>query len=575
MLATFAETRDRLRRSRCKNSEAPDRGATDPILVIAAIAVSLVLLVGGGFAVQGLITNGQDSNAKGDLDKAAVAQESVVTAVEEVYIYDNHRDSEYRALEQPPVKSAVIGFEPTAGGRLIVDASVDADGDKHWIAVSHSRSGAVFMRTSESNAIYPVGSAQVYAAGPQSFPLEVVTIPESAKFPEGFGEADVTAMMDAIDGDYPYFVFADLGEVPGYGEPATPGDNSAGGGDSGGGSADAEPIVWDGPIPGGGLTGSSPTPAAGVMDNGDGGFDILGQPYGVEMTSGEYDPESGYFGIQWEGSDDLPFDVDAAPFRSALPVYQGLYPGYYYDEFDPLWDWPITEVRAFVGGKRIAIDGTNWQFTGSNTSEGFTNFDLYADDVTIGAPADDFLNASAVQINLDGYGWHTFNLNGLANYATSDGDRFRTDMDQFGGTTPYVSQVDTIRASTGFYARFRGPVMPQMDLLGPGTYTPTGVWITLDDGLNTTFSASTMSGAFLRVWETTSTNPCGCFSQWTEATRYELRMQQSLFTPPGYTSSMTRQELRELLDRATVTALINGVEYEFKMHRSANTGQNV
>ncbi|MGW8431677.1 hypothetical protein ACWGJ9_11340 [Curtobacterium citreum] len=51
-----------------------DRAATDPILVIAAIAVSLVLLVGGGFAVSGLVGNAHDSNAKQDVGRVATAE---------------------------------------------------------------------------------------------------------------------------------------------------------------------------------------------------------------------------------------------------------------------------------------------------------------------------------------------------------------------------------------------------------------------------------------------------------------------------------------------------------------------
>lgn len=51
-----------------------DRAATDPILVIAAIAVSLVLLVGGSFAVAGVLNNTRDLNAKADLDRVATAE---------------------------------------------------------------------------------------------------------------------------------------------------------------------------------------------------------------------------------------------------------------------------------------------------------------------------------------------------------------------------------------------------------------------------------------------------------------------------------------------------------------------
>jgi hypothetical protein len=55
-----------------------DRAATDPILVIAAIAVSLVLLVGGGFAVTGLIASGHDANAKSDLGRVAAAESALL-----------------------------------------------------------------------------------------------------------------------------------------------------------------------------------------------------------------------------------------------------------------------------------------------------------------------------------------------------------------------------------------------------------------------------------------------------------------------------------------------------------------
>lgn len=51
-----------------------DRAATDPILVIAAIAVSLVLLLGGGYSASAMIANGKDVNARADLDKVATAE---------------------------------------------------------------------------------------------------------------------------------------------------------------------------------------------------------------------------------------------------------------------------------------------------------------------------------------------------------------------------------------------------------------------------------------------------------------------------------------------------------------------
>ena len=579
MRETFVRTRDRLAESqRRKNPGACDRGATDPILVIAAIAVSLVLLVGGGFAVQGLITNGQDSNAKGDLDKAAVAQESVVTAAEEVYIYDNHPDSEYRALEQPPVKGSAIGFEPTAGGRLIVDASVDADGDKNWIAVSHSRSGAAFMRTSESNAIYPVGSAQVYAAGSQSFPLEVVTIPETAKFPEGFGESDVAAMMAAIDDNVPYFVFADRGAAPGHGNPAAPGagggsggEDGAGGG-SGGGSADADPIVWDGPIPGGGLTGTSPTPTGGVQSNGNLGYDSLGQPYGLQLTEAGID-ESGYLYANYDKGWDmnLPFDPTQEPFVSAMPMTSATFAGF--TSRQPSFDAEVTEVRAFVGGQRIAISGEFWDILPRVGNEGIWGVQISAENVVLGAPVNDFLNAGVLQIRLETGDWQTFNFEGLADYNTQSGDRFRQDVDFYTTTVPQVTRLDLNGGTEGFQMRAQGPRFPQMVLPANGTYTPQGVWVTLENG--TVFSADTVTNATFRVFESTFSSCNYCSSFEAERTRYELRMPITTFTFPGYVYDTDRLPLHQQLDGATITVLVGGVEYELDIHRGAGRGSTI
>jgi hypothetical protein len=57
-----------------------DRAATDPILVIAAISVSLVLLVGGGFTVSGLIASAQTTNVKQDLSRVVVAEQALQAA---------------------------------------------------------------------------------------------------------------------------------------------------------------------------------------------------------------------------------------------------------------------------------------------------------------------------------------------------------------------------------------------------------------------------------------------------------------------------------------------------------------
>ena len=128
----------------CKLAELrEERGATDPILVIAAIAVSLVLLVGGSFAVSGIITNGQNLNAKGDLDKVGVAEVATFAAGDKYLAYDSTGTGAALALED-----SGIGFTPTEGGALQV---VLTEGG--WIAKSYSVNGTDYFKSSESNAI--------------------------------------------------------------------------------------------------------------------------------------------------------------------------------------------------------------------------------------------------------------------------------------------------------------------------------------------------------------------------------------------------------------------------------------
>ena len=125
-----------------------EAAATDPILIIAGIAVSLILLVGGSFAVQGIITNGKDLNAKGDLDKVSVA--------EVAYYAQNDRYVAYEKNGSTVLEDSGVGFRPTesAGADLIVEVHPDGQG---WNAVARSASGARFVKTSESNTIITVG----------------------------------------------------------------------------------------------------------------------------------------------------------------------------------------------------------------------------------------------------------------------------------------------------------------------------------------------------------------------------------------------------------------------------------
>lgn len=130
-----------------------ERGATDPILVIAAIAVSLVLLVGGSFAVSGIITNGQNLNAKGDLDKVSVAEVANFAESDSYASYAIDGGVETGDAVNAAgdlLTDAGIGFTPTEGDDIQLEVIASDNG---WIAKSVSASGATYFKSSESNAI--------------------------------------------------------------------------------------------------------------------------------------------------------------------------------------------------------------------------------------------------------------------------------------------------------------------------------------------------------------------------------------------------------------------------------------
>lgn len=119
-----------------------ERGATDPILIIAGIAITLILLVGGSFAIAGFMNNARDLNAKGDLDRVATAQAA--------YMAENDKF----AANADALASSSIGFNVTDGNPL--ELAVSADG---WVAATKSASGTVFVRSSEGTAIVAAADA--------------------------------------------------------------------------------------------------------------------------------------------------------------------------------------------------------------------------------------------------------------------------------------------------------------------------------------------------------------------------------------------------------------------------------
>jgi len=150
MLRPYSLKRRHAQLSRLKARKAEiarlreERGATDPILIIAGIAVTLVLLVGGSFAISGFIANANDMNAKADLDRIATAQAA--------YRASNDRFGTYAAgpnvgTKNAQLSTAMVGFNPTESNSTIVRTSANGDS---WAAVTKSASGKAYVRTSAS-----------------------------------------------------------------------------------------------------------------------------------------------------------------------------------------------------------------------------------------------------------------------------------------------------------------------------------------------------------------------------------------------------------------------------------------
>jgi len=165
LLRLRAKTRRFLRR---------DSAATDPILVIAAIAVSLVLLIGGSFAVGGMISNAKNLNAQADLDKVATS-EVAANSGGGTYMNWNITTAGVIAGDTDTsgnkLNTQAVGFTPTAGDEIKVVANGTG-----WIAGSLSPTGAQYFRSSTSSTTY-VGAAAATAAGAVPAGLTIPTLP--------------------------------------------------------------------------------------------------------------------------------------------------------------------------------------------------------------------------------------------------------------------------------------------------------------------------------------------------------------------------------------------------------------
>ncbi len=131
-----------------------ERGATDPILIIAGIAITLILLVGGSFAISGFIANANNLNAKGDLDRIATAQAAYIAEKDSYAGVGRNvpgaatatpftQDSALTAL-----RTSSIGFTPTANVPIRLFATANG-----WVAMTKSTSGPKYVRTSASSTI--------------------------------------------------------------------------------------------------------------------------------------------------------------------------------------------------------------------------------------------------------------------------------------------------------------------------------------------------------------------------------------------------------------------------------------
>lgn len=178
-----------------------ERGATDPVLIIAGIAVTLILLVGGSFAMTGFISNAQNVNAASDLDRVATAQQQVAfmkgkeaLAASTKYLYAEGKVlGPYKHLMAVPADDAQgrpdIDVILSDGVELIVmpiSLSAVKNADLSWVAYARSSNGSYFMRTSDSTKAWDFGKA--------SYPASTLRTPDGLVGSQ-VGGVTVTAEM--------------------------------------------------------------------------------------------------------------------------------------------------------------------------------------------------------------------------------------------------------------------------------------------------------------------------------------------------------------------------------------------
>ncbi len=119
-----------------------DRGAADPILVVASVAVSAILLVGGTLAVAGFISFANNNAAQGDLDRLSQAQSSFFSENDRYGSFAMGPDIDDTNTELADASQSYMSSE---GVNVKVRSSAGG-----WVAVAGSKSGEVYLRTSDS-----------------------------------------------------------------------------------------------------------------------------------------------------------------------------------------------------------------------------------------------------------------------------------------------------------------------------------------------------------------------------------------------------------------------------------------
>lgn len=121
----------------------------NPFLVLGGVAVGVITAGIGVLQVPGWIDSANDSAVRNDLSQVALASEAAYTMVGEYVAYADLKDGEVTQAGET-VKTGVK-IQESSGVK--VGHVVNAEGDA-WGAIGVSKSGHVFVRTSDSTAVY-------------------------------------------------------------------------------------------------------------------------------------------------------------------------------------------------------------------------------------------------------------------------------------------------------------------------------------------------------------------------------------------------------------------------------------